>query len=123
MFVVQKQPKDTIIHMPPAPKSVKQKQQPKVGPRQTVWGAIWWSLATGFGMVYLAAVLCLCAWPIIHFIVKLGFHASLVWLPIIYHAQTGCIFIRMMCPGINDTASLQRASDLQYLHMNDGRDY
>ena len=77
----QKQPKDTIIHMPPAPKPVKQKQQPKVGPRQSVWGAIWWSLATGAGMVYLAAVLCLCAWPIIHFIVKFGFHASLVCSP------------------------------------------
>ncbi|KAK9904717.1 hypothetical protein WJX75_001194 [Coccomyxa subellipsoidea] len=90
------QPKDTIIHMPPAPKPVKQKQQPKMGPRQSVWGAIWWSLATGAGMVYLAAVLCLCAWPIIHFIVKFGFHASL-WavLPVIPAAWLAFGFLLM----------------------------
>ena len=76
--LLQKQPKETVIHMPAAPQPPKQKQEAKVGPTQSIWGAIWWSLATGAGMVYLAAVLCLCAWPIVHFIVKLGFHASLV---------------------------------------------
>ncbi|CAL8464659.1 g4194 [Coccomyxa elongata] len=79
----QKQPKETVIQMPPAPKPAKQKQ-PKVGPKQSVLGSMWWSLATGAGMIYLAAVLCLCAWPVIHFIVAFGFHANLwILLPVI----------------------------------------
>ncbi len=73
----QKQPKETVIQMPPAPKPAKQKQA-KVGPKQSALGSMWWSLATGAGMIYLAAVLCLCAWPVIHFIIAFGFHANLV---------------------------------------------
>jgi hypothetical protein len=74
------QAKETVIDMPSskaAPKAAKQRQQVDAR-RQSLLGSLSWALLTGAGMLYIAAVLCLCAWPVVHFIVQFGLHASLV---------------------------------------------
>ena len=66
--------------MPPAPRQ-KPKQKSAAGaPRQSLLGSMGWALGTGVGMIYLAAVLCLCAWPCVHFIVQLAQHTNMVSL-------------------------------------------
>lgn len=74
------QGRETVINMPPAPRQ-KPKQKSAAGaPRQTLLGSMGWALGTGVGMIYLAAILCLCAWPCVHFIVQLAQHTNMVSL-------------------------------------------
>ncbi len=70
------QGRETTINIPPQ-KKAKQKSK-AYAPRQSLLGMLGWALGTGAGMLYLAAVLCLCAWPCLHFIVQLAHHTSMV---------------------------------------------
>lgn len=68
-----------MLNMPPPPPKEKKRSRSTEGaPRQSLLGALGWALATGVGMIYLAAVLCLCAWPCVHFIVEFAQHTSMV---------------------------------------------
>ena len=72
------QGRETVINMPAAPRQ-KPKQKSAAGaPRQSLLGDLGWALGTGVGMIYLAAILCLCAWPCVHFIVQLAQHTNMV---------------------------------------------
>ncbi len=74
------QGRETVINMPPAPRQ-KPKQKSAAGaPRQSLLGDLGWVLGTGAGNIYLAAILCLCAWPRVHFIVQLAQHTKMVSL-------------------------------------------
>lgn len=71
--------------MPPPPKKRAKQKSSADAPRQSLLGTLGWALGTGAGMIYLAAILCLCAWPCVHFIVQLAHHTSMVsvtaWQP------------------------------------------
>lgn len=75
-----KQAKDTIINIPPPPPKApkRQGQAADNGGRQSLGAAVWWGALTGVGLIWLAAVLLLCAWPIVHFIAEAGLHTSMV---------------------------------------------
>ena len=74
------QGREAVINMPPAPRQ-KPKQKSAAGaPRQSLLGDLGWALGTGVGMIYLATILCLCAWPCVHFIVQLAQHTNMVSL-------------------------------------------
>ena len=76
---VPSQGKDTVLEMPLLPKKARGRQERSAGaPRQSLLGSLGWALATGVGMIYLAAVLCLCAWPCVHFIVQFAQHFNMV---------------------------------------------
>lgn len=64
--------------MPPPPKRKAKQKGAADKPRQSLLGSLGWALGTGIGMLYLAAVLCLCAWPCVHFLVELAQHTNLV---------------------------------------------
>ena len=65
--------------MPLLPKKARGRQERSSdAPRQSLMGSLGWALATGVCMLYLAAVLCLCAWPCVHFIVQFAQHFSMV---------------------------------------------
>ena len=72
------QGKDTILNIPLLGKSKRRQGGTDARPRQTLLGSTFWALGTGVGMLYLAAVLCLCAWPGVHFIVEFAQHSSMV---------------------------------------------
>ena len=72
---------DTVLEMPLLPKKARGRQECSAGaPRQSLLGSLGWALASGVGMLYLAAVLCLCAWPCVHFIVQFAQHFNMVSL-------------------------------------------
>ena len=82
------QGRETVINMPPAARQ-KPKQKSAAGtPRQSLLGSMGWALGTGVGMIYLATILCLCAWPCVHFIVQLAQHTNIVSLTQLYLAWT-----------------------------------
>ena len=67
--------------MPLLPKKARGRQERSAdAPRQGLLGSLGWALATGVGMIYLAAVLSLCAWPCVHFIVQFAQHFNMVSL-------------------------------------------
>ena len=72
------QGKDTILNIPLLGKRKRRQEGAAAPPRQTLLGSMFWALGTGVGMLYLAAILCLCAWPCIHFIVEFSQHSSMV---------------------------------------------
>ena len=83
------QGQDTIIDMPPAaapakaPKQARQKRAAGAGgaQRQSLGAVVWWAGLTFVGMLYISLVLSLCAWPVVHAVVELGYHASIVRFP------------------------------------------
>lgn len=79
------QAKDTVIDIPvskTAAAKAARKQSTQVDPRrQSLASAAAWTILTSMGMIYIAAVICLCAWPVVHFIVQFAFHVSLVGVP------------------------------------------
>ena len=83
------QGRDTIINMPPAaapakaPKRARQQSTGASGTqRQSLGQVVWWAGLTFVGMLYIFLVLSACAWPVVHAVVELGFHASIVSSPL-----------------------------------------
>ena len=72
------QGKDTILNILLLGKRKRRQEGAAAPPRQTLLGSTVWALGTGAGMLYLAAILCLCAWPCVHFIVEIAQHSSMV---------------------------------------------
>ena len=72
------QGKDTILNIPLLGKRKRRQEGTAAPPRQTLLGSTFWALGTGAGMLYMAAILCLCAWPCVHFIVEFAQHSSIV---------------------------------------------
>ena len=72
------QGKDTILNIPLLGKRKRRQEGTAAPPRQNLLGSTFWALGTGAGMLYLAAILCLCAWPCVHFIVEFAQHSSMV---------------------------------------------
>jgi hypothetical protein len=61
--------KETLVSIPSATRdSVAQDK----GPARSLWKTLQWLLLSSIGILYIAAVLCLAAWPVVHFIVQMA---------------------------------------------------